>query len=149
MSSGSHKSIIVGVICLMMLSLAAFLVVPTECQADDIEIQVAPNVLSLQSNGVWVTVHADIAYSLVVRNSVSLVIDSGNDIAPTLCFADDLGNLVAKFPIWAVKELFCDEEGCYDDVSTFKLVGETVDGEEFSGIDVISVVNNDNGSKNK
>ena len=55
-----------------MLSLAHFSVVPTECQAFEITIDVAPNVLNLQNNDQVVTVHTDIAYGVVQASTVYL-----------------------------------------------------------------------------
>lgn len=98
--------------------------------AEDISIQVAPSVLNLDSNGTWVTVHADIPYSLVDATTVAL-----NGIEVQVTKADDCGDLVAKFPLDAVKSII--GEDCTS--VTLTLTGTTDDGDVFSGSDVVGV----------
>ena len=59
------KTLCLPVLCFMVLALVLFQV-PAQCQAFDIEIDVSPNVLNIQSQSTIVTVHTDIAYNLVV-----------------------------------------------------------------------------------
>jgi len=108
---------------------------PSTLFAYDIEIDVAPNVLNIQSSSVVVTVHTDVAYSLVVGSSVYL-----NGVAISHWKADARGNFVAKFSSDEIKSL----DGLkIDDYNTLVLTGYTSEGEMFMGtqeIKVISVV---------
>jgi hypothetical protein len=57
------KTVCLPVLCCMALALVLFQA-PAECYGFDIEIDVSPNVLNIQSESTVVTVHTDIAYSL-------------------------------------------------------------------------------------
>ena len=101
--------------------------------ATTVPIVVSPNVLNLDSQGVWVTVHAEIPYSIVEGASVTL-----NGIPVDATFADSRGDLVAKFIIEKVKDYVtsgCDVPG---DV-TLTLTGDSTEG-PFSGTDTIQVI---------
>lgn len=67
---------------------------------EEIEIQVSPNILNLESNGVVVTIHTDIEYWIVDVSTVTL-----NDIDIQSWKADDRGFFVAKFEMDAVKNV--------------------------------------------
>jgi hypothetical protein len=67
----------------------------------EIEIQVAPSTLNLSNSGQWVTVHTDIAFSLVEGATVKL-----DDKIIYKWFADNQNNFVAKFQIDVIKSLF-------------------------------------------
>lgn len=87
----------------IVLLSAGLVLAPASSQAQEaivVDIQVSPNVLNIQSEGTWVTVHTDIAYSLVDAYSVSL-----NGIPIKSYKADNRGNFVAKFSIDEVKAL--------------------------------------------
>lgn len=126
MTHGRSKKIALGVVCLAVLILAA-----VDCNAFEITIDVAPNVLNLQNNAQVVTVHTDIAYGLVQVSTVYL-----NDIAISSWKADLRGNFVAKFIMNEVKSLPL----LIGDYSTLTLVGVTTDGEAFVGRQDIMVV---------
>jgi hypothetical protein len=98
-----------------------------------IEIQVSPNVLNLQNNGVVVTIHTDIPYSSVIGSSVSL-----NGLEIESWKSDNQGYFVAKFNMDEVKDLEGIEIGGYN---TLTLSGETGIG-TFTGSDEILVINN-------
>ena len=98
-----------------------------------IEIQVSPNVLNLQNNGVVVTIHTDIPYSSVIGSSVSL-----NGLEIESWKSDNQGYFVAKFNMDEVKDLQGIEIGGYN---TLTLSGETGIG-TFTGSDEILVINN-------
>ena len=98
-----------------------------------IEIQVSPNVLNLQNNGVIVTIHTDIPYSSVIGSSVSL-----NGLEIESWKSDNQGFFVAKFDMDEVKDLEGLEIGGYN---TLTLVGET-GSDTFTGSDEILVNNN-------
>ena len=127
-----------SVVWCMALSLI-LIQVPTLCFGDeiiDIDIDVAPNVLNIQSEGQVVTVHTDINYSVVDGYSVLL-----NGVAINSWKADNRGNFVAKFLMESIKELLAKEE--FDDYYTLNLIlaGVTKDGEPFSGTQDIKVIN--------
>jgi len=99
-----------------------------------IEIQVSPNILNLQNNGVVVTIHTDIPFSNVDAQSVTLcgvVIQSWK--------ADNGGYFVAKFNMDDVKEI---EELQIGEFNTLTLNGTQVSGDEFTGSEEVLVINN-------
>lgn len=97
-----------------------------------IEIQVSPNVLNLQNQGQVVTVHTEIAYSLVDAETVSM-----NGVEIDSWKADDQGNFVAKFLMDEIVGLPLD----IDDYNTLTLEGTRYDGSTFTGSDDIMVIN--------
>ena len=100
-----------------------------------ISIDVAPNVLNIQSNSVIVTVHTNIAYSAVdVNNSLVYL----NDIEIDWWKADNRGNFVAKFNSDEVKDL----ELSVNDYNLLELAGYTTDGIFFHGFQDIMVIDN-------
>lgn len=121
-----HQLTNVFVILLVMLFL------PVGVQT--IDIQVAPNVLNLQSNGTVVTIHTDISYSSVDASTVML-----NGVEIQSWKADDRGNFVAKFNMDEIKDL----EGLQvNEYNTLTLEGVTYGGEDFTGSSEIYVRNN-------
>jgi hypothetical protein len=109
----------------LLLSAIAF----ADSDLGDVPIVVSPNVLNLQSDGVWVTVHAEIRYSLVEGISVTL-----NGLPVEVTKSDARGGLVAKFNLDDVKDIL--DVG----VVELTLVGQTWDGETFTGTDAIEVI---------
>ena len=107
---------------------------PVTLLSQDIEIQVSPNILNLQSNGVVVTIHTDVAYSLVDASTVTL-----NGVVIQSWKADDQGNFVAKFNMDEIKDLPGLEIGEYN---TLTLEGSTSSGESFTGSEEVLVINN-------
>ena len=105
----------------------------------DIEIDVAPNVLNLQSESTVVTVHTDIAYWRVAATTVTL-----NDVAISSWKADDRGNFVAKFLSDAIKSLDGLIIGDYNELTLYGVTKgtETNPPEAFFGMTEILVVNN-------
>jgi hypothetical protein len=109
--------------------------------AFEIAIDVAPNVLNIQSESVVVTVHTDIAYGLVVGSSVFL-----NGVAIDHWKSDNQGNFVAKFLSSEIKTLDGLIIGGYN---TLVLTGFDTYGEAFIGsqdIMVIDIIPRGNGS---
>ena len=103
-----------------------------------IGIDVAPNVINIGSSSTWVTVHADIAFTDVDESTTSIKLTVEGGIFPNVsCFADDRGNLVAKFDMVAVKDRFGTDS--FDDDFSFVLSGETNSGDNFSGEQYIGV----------
>jgi hypothetical protein len=96
-----------------------------------ITIDIAPKTLNLQNQGEVVTVHTDIAYSLVSSAEVWL---NGQPIAWSK--ADARGNFVAKFDIEVIKGLNL-EIGRY---ITLRLEGWTVTGDTFWGEAEVRVI---------
>ena len=100
----------------------------------EIDIDVAPNTLNLQSEGSVVTVHTDIAYWAVDVSSVFL-----NGIRIHSWKADNRGNFVAKFLMEEVKLL---PDLVIDGSNSLKIIGSTTDSEAFVGEQEIYVVDN-------
>ena len=98
-----------------------------------IDIQVSPSTLNLQNQGEWVTVHTDIAYSLVDAASVTL-----NGEAISWSKIDNQGNFVAKFVIGDIVGL---PGLIIGDYNTLTLEGLTTEGEAFTGSDQVMVIN--------
>lgn len=120
---------IVTAFCLLLAMVAA----PTMAQAEDpleITIQVSPGTLNLERAGDAVTIHADIAFSIVNQQEVKLYFNE-NDvdyIVPAACFADDLGYFVARFSMEDIRALD-DLVGVLDvgGYNVFVLWGQTLD----------------------
>lgn len=93
-----------------------------------IKIKVSPNTIVSASKGTWVTVHTDIPYHQVDTGTVQL-----NGLSAKTTFADDCGNLVAKFSLDEVKAIVKPPE------ATLTLTGATKDGEFFTGSDTVAV----------
>ncbi|WP_300460884.1 hypothetical protein [Desulfobacula sp.] len=106
----------------------------THSHAFDIEIDVSPNVLNIQSQSTIVTVHTDIAYSLVVGASVFL-----NGVAIDWWKSDDRGNFVAKFVSDEIKTL---DGLIIGDYNTLTLTGYDTDGDAFIGTQDVMVRDN-------
>ena len=96
-----------------------------------IEIDVAPNVLNLSNQGEVVTVHTDIAYSLVDGATVTL-----NGVLIDWWKSDSRGYFVAKFVMEEIKDLPLNIGG----MNTLVLQGEKTDGNLFVGSQDIKVI---------
>jgi len=127
------KTLCLPVACCIALALV-FFQAPAKCYGFDIEIDVSPNVLNIQSNSTIVTVHTDIAYNLVVGASVFL-----NGVAIDWWKSDDRGNFVAKFVSDEIKTL---EGLIIGDYNTLTLNGFTIGEEAFIGTQDIMVIDN-------
>lgn len=114
------------------LALLMLVQAPALGLAFEITIDVSPNVLNLQSQGEVVTVHTDIAYGAVDVSSVFL-----NGVLIHSWKADDRGFFVAKFVMNEIKDLPLE----VDAENTLTLIGQTKDGEAFSGLQQILVIN--------
>lgn len=121
-------------LCIFVALSLLLLQMPAPCYAFEIEIDVSPNVLNIQSKSTIVTVHTDIAYSLVVSANVDL---NGVEIAWSK--SDDRGNFVAKFVSDEIKTL---EGLIIGDYNTLTLNGYTTNGEAFIGQQDIMVIDN-------
>jgi hypothetical protein len=112
-----------------------FLQGPSRCDAYEIEIDISPNVLNLQSNGEVVTVHTDIAYGDVYAYSVYL-----NGVWIQSWKSDLQGNFVAKFSMDTIKAL---EGLVIGEYNLFSFSGVTSEGESFVGEQEILVLDNE------
>ncbi len=99
----------------------------------EIVIEVAPNVLNLQSEGQVVTIHTSLAYGSVVTSSVSV-----NGVTISSSKADNQGQFVAKFVMEAIKNLPLK----IGESNTFRIEGRTTTGSSFWGSKAILVVSN-------
>jgi hypothetical protein len=125
----SRVSLVTG--CVLAIILSWFLN-PAAALTDEIQIDVAPNVLNIQSQGVIVSVHTDIDYSAVVGASVTL-----NGVPIQYWKADARGNFVAKFVMDEIKTL----DGLkIDGYNELVLFGYTTDGDTFIGRQEIKVI---------
>jgi hypothetical protein len=104
--------------------------------AVEIAIEVAPNVLILQSQGEVVTIHTSLAYSAVAGSGVTL-----NGVAIAWWKADNRGQFVAKFEMSAIKNLPV-RVGEYN---TLRIDGTRTDGSRFWGEKAVLVVDNASG----
>lgn len=125
----------VGLFSFIVLALFT-VVVPAPSHGFEIEIQVAPSTLNIQSCGEVVTVHTSIAFSSVVAGSVTL-----NNLPIDWWKADNQGNFVAKFEMSEVKALAETGELQVPGENELTLEGETTDGAFFTGTQSISVIN--------
>jgi hypothetical protein len=94
-----------------------------------VEIMVSPSMIVLKEEGNWVTVHAVLPYSSVEPETVAL-----NGVPAALTFADDCGDLVAKFELEDICAIVAPPE------ATLTLTGVTTGGEIFEGIDTVRVM---------
>jgi hypothetical protein len=106
---------------------------PAASYADpfQINIMVSPNVIALDSDTEWLTIHTDIPLSAVDTASLKV-----NDIDVSWTKADNQGNLVAKFDMVAVKAILVPGE------AVLVLTGLTEEGVSFSGTDTVEVRDN-------
>jgi len=111
---------------------------PEKSQAFDISVNISPHIINLESSDHTFGVHTTVPYSVVNINEVVLLCPNDYALYPTVCFADSLGNLVAKFNISDL------EAGCelvIDDYNTLVLEGETkIDPELFSGAGEVLII---------
>ncbi len=117
--------------CVLAVTLCWFLY-PSTTLAFDIQIDVAPNVLNIQSESVVVTVHTDIAYNVVVGSTVFL-----NGVEINHWKSDARGNFVAKFLSDEIKSL---DGLIIDDYNTLVLTGYDIYGDAFIGEQDIQVI---------
>jgi hypothetical protein len=127
----SRMSLFAGCVLAVMLCLFIY---PSATLGDEIriEIDVAPNVLNIQSESSVVTVHTDIAYGSVVGSSVYL-----NMVEINYSKFDAQGNFVAKFLSDEIKALDELEVGEYN---TLVLTGLTTEGDVFIGEQEIKII---------
>ena len=128
------KTTCLTIACCAALS-AMMLQLPSQCFAQEIEIQISPHVLNLQKMGDVVTVHADIDYYLVDDVTVAL-----NGMLSINCFSDDRGDLVAKFEMEDIRDLTLN----IGEENDFELTGTTEDGNVFYGNESIKVIDEGN-----
>ena len=127
------SAIAIAIGCFVFSSLLLFN--PANSYSEDpiyITIDIAPNVLNIQSQGTVVTIHTDIAYYSVEVYSVYL-----NGIAIQSWKADNRGNFVAKFSMDTVKSL---NGLVIGDYNTLQIVGLTKGGVPFVGEEDILVI---------
>lgn len=142
MTAKLAPSVVVPILTGACVLLAA-LAFPTTAHAQDdctvaIQIQVSPATLNLERTGDAVTIHADIAFSLVNQVEVKLTLNDHDEvwIVPVACFADDVGYLVARFSMGDIDMLDA-EYGVVDvgNENKFSLRGMTLEESVFCGDD--------------
>ena len=98
----------------------------------EITIEVAPNVLNIQSEAQVVTVHTDVPYGLVDAYSVEL-----NGVPINTWKADNRGNFVAKFLMSEIEE----NAGLVIDSNNLLMLVGSTGSWDFWGTDEILVIN--------
>ncbi|MBI5557842.1 MAG: hypothetical protein HY885_09410 [Deltaproteobacteria bacterium] len=116
----------------MRVAVFLLMLMPAVCSAFEISIDVAPGIMNIQSLGQQVTIHTSVDFAEVDVASVFL-----NSVPVSSWKEDDRGYFVAKFLMEDVKSLPL----IIDDYNTLKLVGMTLDDEEFWGEQEILVIN--------
>ncbi len=94
-----------------------------------VKIIVSPKNIVLGSDGQWITVHTDIALSIVDRTSLAL-----NGVPVAWTDSDAHGNLVAKFNKPEIDAIIAPPG------ALLTLTGATTDGVLFSGADEVTVM---------
>ena len=119
------------IILVILLSFIAYIGIAF-ADEETIEIQIAPATFNLNLDKPAVTVHTNINYAIVDNTTIKL-----NDISAVSTFADDRGNLVARFNSTKVKAIF-DEP---TPEATLNLTGEMLEGDNsFTGSDTVRVI---------
>ena len=116
----------------IVVAISAFALCDAMAQAD-VMIKVSPNNLAISSMGTKVTIHSNIPAGSVNVSTLALSINDGAALYPTATFADDRGNLVAKFNMNDVKAMVSVGR------AAFTMTGDYFDGGSFSATDVIKV----------
>lgn len=120
-----------AVVCGIMLAMGVAAGLALADGPTVVPIQVSPATINLAQKGTWVTVHADIPYSEVLR--VEAVVEL-NGVPVAWTKADNQGNLVAKFQVDAVKGIIAEPS------AEVTLTGD-VDGDVyFSGSETVRVI---------
>ncbi|KPJ97312.1 MAG: hypothetical protein AMJ60_11840 [Desulfobacterales bacterium SG8_35] len=112
---------------------------PSRCQALEASINISPNIINLESTSHVFGIHTNIPYSIVNVDEVILVCPEDSVLYPTVCYADSLGNLVAKF---STSDLENECELVIEDYNILVLEGETNDvpAEFFSGAGEVLII---------
>ena len=127
----------------VVLAAAIICALPSQSQAEEINIKVSPNNLIIQSFSTVLTVHTNINYYAVNAPTVTLDISAADfDPIPISWWKmDDRGNFVAKFSMSTVKAQLGPDD--YNKPATFTLAGEKTTGEPFWGTQEISIISNE------
>ena len=116
----------------------ALLTNPTLCQAFETTINISPNIINLDSIDHTFGIHTNVPYSIVNVDEVILVCPEDVILDPVVCYADSLGNLVAKF---ATDELKSDCDLVAGEENILTLEGETWEPVElFSGSGEVLII---------
>ena len=126
------KNTLFNLAWLLALPIAVFCLVPTECHAIDITIDVSPGILNIQNNGIVITVRTNLDFDSVDPSSVTL-----NGVAISRYEEDDRGTFVAKFLMDDIKSQL--KPNVYN---TLTLAGKLISGEDFWGSQDIFVTSN-------
>ena len=116
----------------IVVAISAFALCDAMAQ-DDVMITVSPNNLAISSMGNKVTIHSNIPAGSVNVSTIELYVDGLGPLAPIATFADDRGNLVAKFGMNDVKGMVVVPR------AEFTMTGIYFEGGSFSATDVIKV----------
>ena len=124
-----RKSTVGMVLICILVSASALL-----AGAIQISIKVSPHIIVMRSPTDRLTVHTNIPFSTVNRGSVELIVEpNGASLNALTTFADDRGNLVAKFDLDVVKGMVAAPS------ATLTLGGYTTSGARFEGSETVQV----------
>ena len=102
--------------------------------SETIEIKVSPNVVNIESESSWVTVHTDISYSSFISDQATITLD-GIEVAWTK--SDLQGDLVAKFDALEVKDYLKTKVGQEVELVFYYDLG---DGDVRTGSSILKVI---------
>ena len=124
------KYVVASLLCVVAVAWAAPTALSAGCVEDgEPAISVAPSTLLIGvEQGGAVTVHTKIPFGVVDASSLAL-----NGVPAGAVFADNQGDLVAKFSEAAIKAMATPDE------ITLTLTGRYRDGETFEGSDTVTV----------
>ena len=131
------KICLLSLVGILTMALSGFFT-PGKSQAFDISVNISPNIINLESSDHAFGIHTSMPYSDVNISAVVLVCPNDYALYPIVCYADSLGNLVAKF---STSDLEADCDLVMDDYNTLVLEGETkIDPEFFSGAGEVLII---------
>ncbi|MBU0968886.1 MAG: hypothetical protein KKA54_21220 [Proteobacteria bacterium] len=117
---------------------------PASVSAFDIEIDVSPNVLNIESPVEELTVHTNIAFAEVNCSTVELDVAGSITVPRLYCKSDNRGYFVGKFAAAPLKDsadkLAIDEYNTFIMTGTAIMTDTTTEVEEFSGKQEIKVI---------
>ncbi len=121
-----------AILIAVVVAISVFALCDAMAQAD-VMIKVSPNNLAISSMGTKVTIHSNIPAGSVNVSTLELTVDGEGPLKPSATFADDRGNLVAKFNMNDVKSLVSVGR------VAFTMTGDYFAGGDFTATDVIRV----------
>ena len=109
--------------------------------AGEIEVQIAPSNVNFASQIHQLTVHTDIPYKMVNRETLELLLQGVGFMEIDSIGTDAQGNLMAQY-VWDVSTLSAEDKARLlgEGEANFQLSGYTIDPNPFEGEDDVKVV---------